>query len=1200
VPVAAGASSALGAAPASPGGSGTPVDVTATDPEARRERSAATEPTPGFATPAPLAGVSETVTDTGANEKARAFPAAETAPPTDLPRRGPERYDMRDVHGQGGLGRVVIAYDNDLERIVAVKELLRPNQRSEARFVREAKITARLEHPAIVPVHDAGRFPDGQPFYTMKLVAGHSLKEALAEKQTFKERLELLPNLLAVADAIAYAHSKRIIHRDLKPSNVIIGEYGETVVIDWGLAKDLSVDDKDAPDAGPYRSASVTQQGLTVAGEVVGTPAYMSPEQARGEELDEATDIYSLGALLYELVAGRRPYAELASGCLDTFIETVRRQAPTRVDNLPGGPFPAELIAVIDRALARDPEHRYSSAAEFAADLRRYQSGQLVSAHHYSPLALAGKWMGAHKVLVVSAGVGVAVLAVVGGASLRQILAANAEARQAQAKAEAEREVSIASRDGMILANARAWLESDPTSSLAWTKDYPSSGADLAEMRRIMLTAEQRGVAKHVVNYGDDIAAVAFSPDDTTVAAAGTGGAILLLNVSSGEVERIQTDARFVTSLDYSARGDGLIIGGDGSLYSVSAANGAAERFGSMATSAFLAFSSDRNLVAAPLVDGSIGIWDTGDFRRSLVPSTHANIADLEFVGDGFLASMSRTDSTVHIYDLADHAEHVLEGHNEVVVEMAADRDRGLLATGSRDATVRVWDVRTRRLVHRFEGHNSTVTALAFSPNGRIVAAGDWEGLIVLWDLETGEGRRLLGHQGTIYMVRFSPDGRWLGSVDGNGQSRLWDTQLGDHRAYRGHAGVVAALAFDSRAAHFATVGAMGQLRVWRTPQEDAWARRVHIQRIHDLGISPDDSLYVTGSPEGEAVAWTRDGDVIASIREKQIGDIYRAYPLHDQVILNGAKRIAIWTPLADENLRFLDLGPHEVQATARLEGGAEPLQGMRLAFPSSDGKTLLVGELHPPGRIWLHDLATGASRELGRLHDGLRELRLHGRYAITISRAEYRIDAWDLNNGQQHRLGYHSESVTTIATLEAGRFAVGSLDGYMTFCTPTPHGLDCKRDRYGQGIRRSVPLPRSDRLVVGLKGGDVLEVDPDGFERKLLMHLPSDAHIMDVSPDGRFVAAATGGHSSIWLYDRSRQLVLELRGHVGGVFTMRFEHGSSRLVSAGYDRSLRAWDLENLQVPPLEHAAALEWANERTTARIDGSHGVWGSSMIP
>src|SRR5882757_2805875 len=207
--------------------------------------------------------------------------------------RDPDRYQIINEHGRGGLGRVSRAHDLDLGRDVAIKELISRGNLSEVRFLREALITARLEHPGIVPVHEAGRWPDGTPFYAMKLVAGRSLRELLAERRTVTERIGLLHHVIAVADAIAYAHGRNIIHRDLKPANVIVGDFGETIVIDWGLAKDLSAAEDSTSGGGPF-SATV-DDGLTSTGSVLGTPAYMAPEQERGERVDQRADVFAIG-----------------------------------------------------------------------------------------------------------------------------------------------------------------------------------------------------------------------------------------------------------------------------------------------------------------------------------------------------------------------------------------------------------------------------------------------------------------------------------------------------------------------------------------------------------------------------------------------------------------------------------------------------------------------------------------------------------------------------------------------------------------------------------------------------------------------------------------------------------------------------------------------------------------------------------------
>src|SRR3954452_15146659 len=170
-------------------------------------------------------------------------PAHPQLPAFQCQHRDPERYKVLGEHGRGGIGVVSRAHDYELGRDIAIKELLVCDRGNEARFLREALITARLEHPGIVPVYEAGRWPDGTPFYAMKLVSGRSLRDLLAERATVDQRIGLLHHVIAVADAIAYAHGRNIIHRDLKPGNVIVGDFGETIVIDWGLAKDIKAPD---------------------------------------------------------------------------------------------------------------------------------------------------------------------------------------------------------------------------------------------------------------------------------------------------------------------------------------------------------------------------------------------------------------------------------------------------------------------------------------------------------------------------------------------------------------------------------------------------------------------------------------------------------------------------------------------------------------------------------------------------------------------------------------------------------------------------------------------------------------------------------------------------------------------------------------------------------------------------------------------
>ncbi|MBA3461943.1 MAG: serine/threonine protein kinase [Deltaproteobacteria bacterium] len=339
-------------------------------------------------------------------------------------------YTDRQLLAEGGMGKVVIAHDARLGRKVAIKELRIDHPAARARFEREAALTARLEHPGIVGIHEAGKWPSGEPFFAMRVIAGRSLDKLFAERKDRRDRLALVPNVLAVADAVAYAHQLRIIHRDLKPQNVMVGEFGETVVIDWGLAKELGSDELASIDG------SAQSGDLTTAGSVIGTPMYLPPEQARGEEVDRTADVYAIGAILYELCAGRPPYtARTVEELLEIVIEGPPEALPSDV--------PAELVAITGRAMARERSDRYPSARELAEDLRRFQTGQLVGAHRYTTGQLLGRWMRRHRAILVTSAVALVALLVLGVYSVYNIMAERREANAQRALADSRSEQAL-------------------------------------------------------------------------------------------------------------------------------------------------------------------------------------------------------------------------------------------------------------------------------------------------------------------------------------------------------------------------------------------------------------------------------------------------------------------------------------------------------------------------------------------------------------------------------------------------------------------------------------------------------------------------------------------------------------------------------------------------------------------------------------
>jgi serine/threonine protein kinase/formylglycine-generating enzyme required for sulfatase activity len=326
----------------------------------------------------------------------------------------PARYRTIQEIARGGMGRVVRVSDRKLRREVAMKLNLGHKPRSRARLVEEAYITGALDHPGVVPVHDTGVDAEGRSYFTMRLVEGRDLREIIRMVHGHEEDWTLtraLDVLLKVCDTLAYAHSRGVVHRDLKPSNIRVGSFGEVYVLDWGLAKSEHGEDvSPAADARPDlfdRRAPA----LTLDGDVIGTPYTMSPEQASGSihEIGPRSDVYSAGAMLYELLSGTLPFLRPGESATSaTILERVRTSSPTALKQLcPKAPL--ELVAICEKAMARDPEDRYSDMRRMASDLRAYLEMRVVSAHKTGPWAELAKWITRNRWLSVAIG---AVLAI--------------------------------------------------------------------------------------------------------------------------------------------------------------------------------------------------------------------------------------------------------------------------------------------------------------------------------------------------------------------------------------------------------------------------------------------------------------------------------------------------------------------------------------------------------------------------------------------------------------------------------------------------------------------------------------------------------------------------------------------------------------------------------------------------------------------
>ena len=351
---------------------------------------------------------------------------------------------MLRPHAQGGLGAVFVALDGELHREVALKQILdqhADDPESRHRFLLEAEITGGLEHPGIVPVYGLGTYADGRPYYAMRFIRGDSLKEAIArfhadaglKQDPGRRSLELhqlLRRFVDICNAIDYAHSRGVLHRDLKPGNVIVGKYGETLVVDWGLAKPLGHAE---PTGRSEERTLVPSSGSgtagTLPGSALGTPAYMSPEQAAGdlEHLGPRSDVYSLGATLYCLLTGRAPFEGDDLGAILRGVQAGDFPAPRALDPT----IDRALEAVCLKAMALKPEDRYATPRALADDVERWKADEPVAAWREPFSRRSRRWLRRHRTLVTAAAA-VLVMALAGLGTVAGVQArANADLRAA-------------------------------------------------------------------------------------------------------------------------------------------------------------------------------------------------------------------------------------------------------------------------------------------------------------------------------------------------------------------------------------------------------------------------------------------------------------------------------------------------------------------------------------------------------------------------------------------------------------------------------------------------------------------------------------------------------------------------------------------------------------------------------------------------
>jgi tetratricopeptide (TPR) repeat protein len=681
-------------------------------------------------------------------------------------------YRLESELARGGMGIVYRGVHTVFEEVVAIKGIfpeLTLNPELRARFVNEAKIQRRLQHPNIVQIREF-LIIEGRFYIVMELIEGETLAQRLKRLGAPLLATEALEIFRQALHGLAFAHAQGVIHRDMKPSNVMLTREGVAKLTDFGIARAVGV------------------AGLTRTGMVIGTPAYMAPEQVQGHQVDKRTDIYSLGVTLYEMVAGRVPFEKPKNSDSDYPVLRAHIEEPPLPPSRLVPSIPLFIEAAILKAMAKRPEERFASCEAFEAALvppelsatKRViptpQAGVVSTPAAPTPEALED---------LRAKGVPESVLKEVTtqiprgqspefylkegdrllgegchGEAItyyRKILEelpddpaaqgriARAEERQKAAEAEAQRREQEKKQRAQLPYYRQqlryAVKSSDRAAVVQYGRKILSLEPRDREAEEAMSQCYQSYVLKQTLKgHHETVNSVAFSAHGRLLASGSDDKTIKLWDVASGAPKQTLTEH-------------------ESSVYSV-------------------AFSPDGRVLASGSHDYTIKLWDVASGALKKTLSGHeAPVHSVAFSPDGHLLASTGHDKTIKLWDVASRAlKQTLRGHRDFVFTVAFSPDGLVVASGSDDKTVKLWDVPSGEVKQALIGHTDVVWSVAFSPDGLVLASGSWDKTIKLWDVTSGPLKQTLsGHQAEVNSVAFSPDGRLLASGSEDKTIKLWE-----------------------------------------------------------------------------------------------------------------------------------------------------------------------------------------------------------------------------------------------------------------------------------------------------------------------------------------------------------------------------------------------------------------------------------------
>ncbi len=922
------------------------------------------------------------------------------------------RYRLLRLLGQGGMGAVYEAEQDDPRRIVALK-VVRPGLASPSllkRFRHESQILGRLHHSGIAQVYEAGLANDGQPFFAMEFIQGLPLDEfARLHARTLEARGELLAR---VCDAVQHAHEQGVVHRDLKPTNILVEEAGQPKVLDFGVARVTDVD-------------VLTEAALTQTGQFVGTPNYMSPEQVSGDPatIDCRADVYALGVILFELAAHRlpfrlenRPFAETARLILE--------EDPPKLGSI-DLELRGDVETIVSKALEKDRARRYASAAELAADLRRWLAHKPIQARPPSALYHMRKFARRHRGLV--GGAAATGLALIAG-TVFSLLFAFGEARQRQeadrARGAALRETyqarlaaaAMALREGNFR-TAEHQLDAAPPELRGW--EWQHLRARVSDLSPVVLEAPE---FDSLMEY--------FPPGKRLLAR--KGNKVVLADLQTRAVLREVCDASSFRDalassgfmLAYARPESGTML-----LDETGAQTNIPVTWEGGNLGHSLSASEDRKLLAvwnrSSPSDRWLRLFELPSGRLRLTIERPERLRSVAFSPDGTRVAGGSKEPDVFLWDAATGATTLLHGHTAQVNSVAFHPDGKRLVSGSSDGTIRQWDVGAGQPIDVRRGHRRGVTqpiymrddegilGVRYSPDGQWIASSGYDTTVRIWKTYDSEPPTVLpDHEGSVHDAYFSPDGFTISTTGENPrQWRTWLTPAAtDRLVLRGHSSYVYPVVHSPDGRLLASAGWDNDqgIRLWDATSGALLAVLTgHKYPIFSLAFSPDSRRLVSRSDDATLRVW-----------DAETGAALAVLPC-DRVSNSGAPQSVVVTPDGRTILTGTDKGLRRWDLATGAEQGRIPLPLINvraLAVRPQDG--LLAASGDGPNII-LVDTGTGESRAVLTIQPGRAGIEIHslafspdGRQLISAGNARD-IQVWDVASGKLVReLHGHSDEV--------------------------------------------------------------------------------------------------------------------------------------------------------------------------------------------